>query len=74
MSWYLGHHLFQHSESAPLELVYEVTWQRIRVIWGQSPPEKIDFKLDRDAIRSVMVIYIFIPLFHMLSDSLPDRE
>ncbi|KAF8546884.1 hypothetical protein OG21DRAFT_1027325 [Imleria badia] len=55
-AWCLGQHLFQHSESAPLKLVYEVTLHRIRVTWGRSPPEKLEFKLDRD-VCSAMVIY-----------------
>lgn len=66
-AWCLGHHLFQHLESAPLRLAYEVALQRIRVTWGQSPPEKIDFKLDRD-VRSVMVICSSVPPLHLLSD------
>ncbi|KAI9573550.1 hypothetical protein HD554DRAFT_2167133 [Boletus coccyginus] len=55
MAWCLGQHLFQHSESAPLKLAYEVAQQRIRVTWGRSPPQKFEFKLDRD-VCSVMIV------------------
>ncbi|KAG8214645.1 hypothetical protein J3R82DRAFT_9723 [Butyriboletus roseoflavus] len=54
-AWCLGHHLFQHPESAPLRLTYEVARQRIKVIWGRSPLKEIDFQLDRD-VCSIMIV------------------
>ncbi|KAH0832102.1 hypothetical protein J3R83DRAFT_13011 [Lanmaoa asiatica] len=54
-AWCLGHHLFEHSESAPLKLAYEVARQRVTVIRGQSPPKKFEFKVDRD-VYSVMIV------------------
>ncbi|KAG6377143.1 hypothetical protein JVT61DRAFT_1195 [Boletus reticuloceps] len=54
-AWCLGQHLFEHFEDAPIKLTYEVALHRIRVTWGRSPPENLEFKLDRD-VRSAMIV------------------
>ncbi|KAG9315733.1 hypothetical protein JVU11DRAFT_3380 [Chiua virens] len=54
-AWCLGLHCFQHSESAPLKLTYESTPQKIRVTWGPSSSDKLEFELNRD-VHSAMVV------------------
>ncbi|KAF8419804.1 hypothetical protein L210DRAFT_3655116 [Boletus edulis BED1] len=52
-AWSLGYHVFEHSESAPVNLSYEFDLQRISVTWGRSPPETIEFRLDRDIVNDL---------------------
>ena len=72
-AWCLGYHLFQHPKAAHLKLIYEVARQRIRVVWDRSPPEEINFKLDRD-VCSMMVICPSVSLLHLLSGGNPARS
>ena len=68
-AWCLGQHLFQHPEFAPVKLAYKVALQRIKVTWGQSPPENLEFKLDRDVCSAMVTC--FVSLLHLLNDDDP---
>lgn len=72
-AWCFGQHLFEHSDPAPLKLTYELAQQKIRVTWGRSPPEKLEFKLDRDA-SSAMVVCLSVSLLRILSITLSLRS
>lgn len=65
----IGHHLCRHSDSAPLKLEYEIAQHTIKVMSGETPLERIEFRLDKDVCATTVIFFTVFPLRLLSGDN-----